>query len=79
MLLKCCLSTYVHCTCEFTVYVVFGVHTDPQNVLEFENYIQVPLHVLELMGVFLDVLQNIISMLLYISPTFWPYQLPMIL
>ena len=41
------------------------------TVLEFENVIQVPL-VLELMGVFLDVLENIVSMLLYISPKYWP-------
>ena len=38
----------------------------------------VPLYVLESMGVFLNVREIIISTFLYISPMFWPYQLPMI-
>ena len=57
------------------------VRTYPQmflNVPEFETFIEVPLNVLELMGVLLDVLENIISTLLYISPKFWPYQLQVI-
>ena len=33
---------------------------------------------LELMGVFWNVLEYLISTLLYISPKFWPYQLLMI-
>ena len=42
---------------------------------KFKLFIQVSLKDLELIGSFLE---NIISMLLYISPTLWPYQLAMI-
>ena len=60
-------------------HIVSKVNTDPRmflNVLEFDKYIKVPLNVLELMTS--SVLENIISTMLYISPKFWPYQLPMI-
>ena len=57
------------------------VHTDPQmisNVLVFEYFIQVPFNVLELMAaVFLNVLKNVISTFLFISPKFcrWFYNI----
>ena len=37
------------------------------------------LNLLELMAMFLSVLENVSSTLLSISPKFWPYQLPAIL
>ena len=43
------------------------------NVLEFEYFIYVPLNVLELMAVFVNVLENIIFTLPCISAKFLPY------
>ena len=44
------------------------------NILEFNFFIQIHLNVLESIGVCLNVLENLISMLVYLSPTFWPYE-----
>ena len=50
------------------------------NVQEFDNFTQVPLNVLELMaimGVYLNILENIISTLLYsihFTQDLWPYR-----
>ena len=56
----------------------FMLHTDPQkflNILESEYLAH--LSVLELMAVFLNVLEDIISVSLRISPNFWPHKLLM--
>ena len=44
------------------------------NILKFNFFLQIHLHVLESIGVYLNVLENIISMLVYLPPTFWPYE-----
>ena len=52
--------------------IVARIHTDPRkflDVLESEKCIYVPLKVLQSMGGFLNVLENVVSSLLYVSHT----------
>ena len=48
------------------------------NVLEFDTFFQVPLNVLESTGVYLNVLEDLISTLLFHPSSGHGYQLPMI-